>query len=109
MIADSVVATILQAEADPYSVNVKSKAVRDDEQIHILEDLLNKYFGGAKYDPQTQQITINFDGDIAKLHVPTKTLECENTALRHRIQTTLSRLELSRKDSKLQINKENFI
>jgi cleavage and polyadenylation specificity factor subunit 3 len=105
MLADGVVAVILQAKGEPKTLVAAEAArraayKRDDyhsanvAELHILAEMLAAQFGPADVDDEELMIVVNTDGRKVVVDHRDKTVECyEDPALRERVERAVRRVE----------------
>eukprot|EP01105_Mastigella_eilhardi_P026445 TRINITY_DN7671_c0_g1_i1.p1 TRINITY_DN7671_c0_g1~~TRINITY_DN7671_c0_g1_i1.p1 ORF type:complete len:723 (-),score=182.93 TRINITY_DN7671_c0_g1_i1:70-2238(-) len=92
MVADAVVATVLNIEANPL---VALKAVgpakgAEAESYERIAAVLGKHFGTAEYDPGTICIAVTCDGACATVALPDTAVTCDDTVLKARVENVLA-------------------
>eukprot|EP01121_Diplochlamys_sp_Union-15-3_P014906 TRINITY_DN4819_c0_g1_i2.p1 TRINITY_DN4819_c0_g1~~TRINITY_DN4819_c0_g1_i2.p1 ORF type:complete len:235 (+),score=33.50 TRINITY_DN4819_c0_g1_i2:195-899(+) len=98
MLADSIVAVILQIESNPSSMRVGPVAEISHfgkESKHHLEKiqmLFSKHFGDVQADYHRGIIVINVDGTTAAINFKTHEIECEDPQLKSRVVSLLKHI-----------------
>lgn len=96
MVADSVVALVLQLDAGASEkslalVGKGSVSQRDD--LRLRRRLLRDLFGTVDLDEEAKVLTVKMDGVQAKFDYESKELECEDEQMADRIRTAFRRMD----------------
>jgi len=93
MIADSIVAGVLQLESNPTITTTLSKNSEESSRLNALLNLLRQQFSDAELDINSKNIVITLDGSSAIYNVQTKEVECRNAALKQQIEKVTKRMD----------------
>ncbi|GBG80885.1 hypothetical protein CBR_g31441 [Chara braunii] len=102
MVADSIVALILQIDSQAHKAIVSPRARRkavkavvssEADEIKRVHSLLMSLFGDVKLDLAKQTVTVTVDGVVAVVNHKTKAIDCSEDAFKERIKVALRRME----------------
>jgi len=104
MIVDATLSAILQLESEPEALKEAEAGLRDaikkkDEtsaekwRLRVVAAMLSAQFGELKVNEKKATLSLNIDGIDAVLEYRTRTVLCDNDALKQRVETTVSRID----------------
>jgi len=92
MIADSIVAIILQINQNPANYQVeksKPQPDTDSQKLSLIERHLVAHFGAVTVDQENKTISINFDGTEAIYRLASQRVECTDEQFREQLEDIL--------------------
>lgn len=103
MVADAVVAVVLQATGEPPGAALAEEARRQAlaagdvdavaaAELQLLAALLGSQFGPAVVDAAKQLITVDVDGEVVSVDYRTSKVASDNENLRRRVETAVLRV-----------------
>eukprot|EP00891_Asterochloris_glomerata_P003167 jgi/Astpho2/3167/fgenesh1_pm.00052_%23_3_t len=104
MIADAVIAVILQSSGEPHNLAQQEAARRDAlaaqdpavvrrQEMYIIATLLNSQFGPARVDEEQGLVLLEVDSQHVIVDPRTRSVQCSNEPLRLRVDRALQRLQ----------------
>lgn len=111
MIADSALALVLQLESNPSAIRMKIKkeataeggamaeggaleeGEEEDEHTNQIRHLLSAQFGKVELDVESGKLLLNIDESQASVDVLSLAVECDNNALKERLEVALRRIK----------------
>jgi len=104
MIVDATLSAILQLESEPEGLKEAEAGLRDaikdkdtDEEekwrLKVVAAMLTAQFAQPVVNVKKAQLTLNIDGVEAVIDYRTRTVMCDNEALKQRLDTTVSRID----------------
>ena len=110
MIADAVLSVILQLEEEPAglaeaedahkaALAARDKAAAAAARLRIVAAMLGVQFGEPDVDEASQTLKLRVDNLNAEVRYATRDVDCEDAAVKGRVETALERIDMAIADS----------
>jgi cleavage and polyadenylation specificity factor subunit 3 len=104
MIVDATLSAILQLENEPEGLKEAEEGLRDaikDKdtieaekwRLKVVGAMLSAQFGHAKVNEKKSTLSLNIDGTDVTVEYRTRTVLCDNEALKQRLDVTIGRID----------------
>ena len=104
MIVDATLSAILQLENEPEglkeaeeglkeAIKTKDDSSAEKWRLHVVAAMLSAQFGEAKVNEKKATLSLSVDGVDVVVEYRTRTVICDNEAMKQRLDTTISRID----------------
>ena len=104
MIVDATLSAILQLENEPEglkeaeeglkeAIKTKDDSSAEKWRLRVVAAMLSAQFGEAKVNEKKATLALSVDGIDAVVEYRTRTVVCDNEAMKQRLDTTISRID----------------